>query len=1279
MRFLADGPSIPDELLVARDEGRVIFFCGAGVSRARAGLSDFFGLAQRVSEILGIAADSPAKRLIEAAREIDSRTGISGLISADRVFGLLEREFLVKDIQAAVAESLKSGPDVDLSAHRLMLDLGTGPDGKVCLVTTNFDLLFEACDSTLRTWKPPRLPEAHHHEDFEGIIHLHGRVNQNYSGADGDGFVLSSSEFGRAYLSEGWATQFIQSVLDRYFVVFIGYTADDPPVLYLLEALNRGLDAREGLYAFQSGSAGEADSRWRHKGVHPIAYGEGENHKALWDTLAAWATRAKNVEAWYESTIELAGKGPEVLLPHERGQVAHVVSTLEGTRRFAASAVAPPADWLCVFDSTIRYSNPGHVWSWSSNKKGPYFDPFNAYALDSDPLPRSIEPDDYLTKREVPQSVWDCFAATRHDRQNLQNNSLPALSGHWSIHLPKLPARLKELGVWICRVANQPAAVWWASGRAGIHPDIQFDIRFQLERRKVTSSPAVRKAWRYIFEAWKTQETNVTHAWHELKASIDLDGWTTMAVRQLVLIHRPYLTVGRDRSRPKPPESSESLTVRDIVHLDVKYPSSQRGLRLPDKYIATAVREFRKNLEHAIYLETELGGLGLGMLAPIEPDPDLGGMSSERTRGISGAILFYVGLFKQLIEKNPKYAKQEYLAWQIDDETVFARLRIWACGDQRIVPAIEVGEVFCGLTDRVFWDSRHQRDLLMVLSKRWSEFSSEVKTELGRRLLTGPPERKGEEDPWYAEYRASSVLQRIHWLKSRGCDFSFDFEAESLKLRKFAPNWQEEYAKNAVASMEARGGPVQTDTEYSELLKVPLSDVFKRALELKNRPHELFVKSDPFAGLASQRPVRAFAALIRAAKREDYPLWAWKTFLDSDGRKSDKPKFTALIAERISRLRTSALVEIVRSVSDWLSVSSKVLLEKYPIQFKNVWKKILSILRSNPESAKSGVVRGSKEPDWIEEALSAPVGKLVQALMNDPQKQGIEAGKWFPLPWISRVDELLSLEGDLRRHALVMFGFNLEWFFEIDPAWAEKNLLSVLEDEGHDQSALWAGFFWRAKVPGHELYRRLKPQLLRLAKEKSLARHHHSEILAGIILEGWGTFDGVNGSRYVSDAEMRDVLINTDDDFRLEILRQLEGWSSKREEEDDNWARQLPLFLTDVWPRQKSVKSPRISAGLCDLAFLDANTFPARVDNILNLVTKVDAEYFGLNHLIVDDSSLVNQHPEKTLELLWAILPENAAVWPPAAEEVFERLGKAGPSLLKDSRLVELKRRWNAR
>ncbi len=74
MRFLANGPSIPTELLVARDEGRVIFFCGAGVSRALAGLSDFFGLAQKVIEILGVSRDDPPRRIIEEAREMERRT-----------------------------------------------------------------------------------------------------------------------------------------------------------------------------------------------------------------------------------------------------------------------------------------------------------------------------------------------------------------------------------------------------------------------------------------------------------------------------------------------------------------------------------------------------------------------------------------------------------------------------------------------------------------------------------------------------------------------------------------------------------------------------------------------------------------------------------------------------------------------------------------------------------------------------------------------------------------------------------------------------------------------------------------------------------------------------------------------------------------------------------------------------------------------------------------------------------------------------------------------------
>lgn len=52
MRFVADGPTIPDELLVARDEGDVLFFCSAGVSQTKARLPSFPTLGRRVIERL---------------------------------------------------------------------------------------------------------------------------------------------------------------------------------------------------------------------------------------------------------------------------------------------------------------------------------------------------------------------------------------------------------------------------------------------------------------------------------------------------------------------------------------------------------------------------------------------------------------------------------------------------------------------------------------------------------------------------------------------------------------------------------------------------------------------------------------------------------------------------------------------------------------------------------------------------------------------------------------------------------------------------------------------------------------------------------------------------------------------------------------------------------------------------------------------------------------------------------------------------------------------------
>ncbi|URK87132.1 hypothetical protein LP421_25640 [Rhizobium sp. RCAM05350] len=370
---------------MARDQGRVVFFCGAGVSRARAGLPDFFGLAERVTGKLGVQPDSAIVKILEEAKAIGNRTGVDGLISADRVFGLLEREFLPHDINAAVASALNPGVNCDLHAHRTLVKLATTREGLVRLVTTNFDRMFDECKVGLNSFKPPNLPDPACPGELNGIVYLHGKATPEYDGAEDDGFCTFQLGI-RESLSIRWMGDFFfHEIIDRYFVVFVGYTADDPPVQYLLEALNKTAGRLEGVYAFQSGEAKYATTRWQHKGVEAILYDEANRHSALWETLEAWAERADDADGWIDRVVELARQGPEKLAPHQRGQVAHITGTVEGVRKFSEGENPPPATWLCVFDPFRRYEKPGHVGRFDD--RGPYLDPFDLFGLDSDAVP----------------------------------------------------------------------------------------------------------------------------------------------------------------------------------------------------------------------------------------------------------------------------------------------------------------------------------------------------------------------------------------------------------------------------------------------------------------------------------------------------------------------------------------------------------------------------------------------------------------------------------------------------------------------------------------------------------------------------------------------------------------------------------------------------------------------------------------------------------------------------------------------------------------------------
>lgn len=219
MRFTEFGPSIPNSLLDARDVGEVVFLCGAGIS-IPAGLPDFFHLTRDVASGLGCRPESDAGKLIaqeQRDRQADVADEMREPVAFDRIFTLLVRDFGSRQIEAKVAEALRVPRRPNLAHHRALLDLARGPDGRRRLITTNFDRLFQRADARLRSYAPPRFPDLSRPDGFDGVVHLHGLLPPRSPEPNDEplGLLLSSGDFGRAYLAEAWATRFVCDLLDR--------------------------------------------------------------------------------------------------------------------------------------------------------------------------------------------------------------------------------------------------------------------------------------------------------------------------------------------------------------------------------------------------------------------------------------------------------------------------------------------------------------------------------------------------------------------------------------------------------------------------------------------------------------------------------------------------------------------------------------------------------------------------------------------------------------------------------------------------------------------------------------------------------------------------------------------------------------------------------------------------------------------------------------------------------------------------------------------------------
>ena len=285
--FISKGPQVPTELLEAHENGDLVFFCGAGVSM-RAGLPSFRGLVEKVAERVGAGL----------TKEDNQDLG-RGLY--DRILHRWDQKYVGNRVRTATTEILALPEGAELDTHRALLDLSRDQDGKPRIVTTNFDQGFVRARPDVPRFSAPALRPPRK-SSWDAIIHLHGVIGDH--DPDGRDFVLTSADFGRAYLIDGWASRFVAQLFQSFTVVFVGYSVSDPVIRYVVDAFAADRAAGEKVgeaYVFAphgKGDDAEEALRWRQLGLEPLLYLKDDEHRALHESLQEWAHLNRNGPPW---------------------------------------------------------------------------------------------------------------------------------------------------------------------------------------------------------------------------------------------------------------------------------------------------------------------------------------------------------------------------------------------------------------------------------------------------------------------------------------------------------------------------------------------------------------------------------------------------------------------------------------------------------------------------------------------------------------------------------------------------------------------------------------------------------------------------------------------------------------------------------------------------------------------------------------------------------------------------------------------------------------------
>ena len=1254
MQFVRHGPDIPERLLQAHEDGRVVFFCGAGISYP-ARLPGFSGLVRRLYQVLSVTPNSVQQSAIDAG-QFDTAIG---LLESDVVGG---RETARRSLATILTPDL-TVPNAT-ATHEALLTLAQNREGRTRLITTNFDRLFEevriAKSLSFPDFKAPLLPVPK--TRWDGLVYLHGLLPIMPTASDLDRLVVSSGDFGLAYLVERWAARFVSELFRNFTVCFVGYSINDPVLRYMMDALaaDRLLgESPPEMFAFGSYSKGkEVDraSEWKAKNVTPILYREYQHHAYLHKTLRAWAnTYRDGVRGKERIVVEWAIARPLASTKQDDfvGRMLWALSDPGGlpANRFAELDPVPSLDWLEPLSEELyshadlgRFTVPPQA----------TVDDKLAYSLISRPTPYPLAPWMRIVDAGHRNSGWD--------------------------------AVMLQLARWLLRHLDDPKLLIWLIKRGGqLHDKLIWLIErrlddldklandgntTELDRIRANAPnaiprPAMRTLWRLLLNGHVRSGRRYLslYRWRDHFKHDGLTVSVRLALRETLTpclsLREPFRWSGTGD------EDEAKDRIKNIVEWEVVLASDHvhSGLRdMPKNERWTAalpelLDDFGALLRDALDLMRELGGVDSENDHSYVHQPSISDHSQNKDfHDWTALIELSRDAWLATAAKSPERARIVAETWAHGPFPVFRRLALFAAAQERVVPLRQALDWLLADGRRWLWSEETRRETIRLLVSLAPQLDAAMWGELEQAIHSGPPREMYradiEPDAW------TSIVDHGVWLRlakaaQAGATLS-EVGQSQLDALSAQYAWQLAVDESDEFPIWMGGGWVGDRDPWKPFTPIPRT---RRGVLNYLLAHPVLEDSqqDDWRKLCSEMFQATAYALFNLSQQNIWPVERWRDALQAWAEENLRKRSWRLMAPLVVGVPDDLARALSNGISWWLQTVAKTF-EGHEDRFLTLAQRILRLDFEDDVDADDPVFR----------AINHPVGHVTQAFLDWWYRQKPDDGQGLPESIKPIFTELCDTQIAKFRHGRVLLAAHALSLFRVDKAWSEQHLLPLL-DWNHSETeaqAAWEGFLWSPRLY-RPLMDAIKPAFLDTVNHYAELGKHKDQFAAFL------TFAALDPGDTFTTGQMASAIRALPADGLREsaqaLVRALEGASDQRE---DYWKNRVLPFWEKIWPKSNDQASNANAESLARLCIAAGGEFPSAMAAVGNWLRVVQHPDYVIHRL--QESGLSARFPKDALQLLFTILGDQPAWLAPELRQCIDAIGQTAPNLRQDHRFVRV-------